>query len=251
MSGFALIARRDLRDLARTAAFRILAGILAVLAIVLAAGAALSIAFPSPGAPQTAEGPTTSMLVGMILYFATLLPFLVFLWVFAGAVLAKEKEGGQLETLLAAPVSTKSLWLAKTAAVVLPGLLTAAVSSALIAISPAAAAFLRPESPAFAFPPALLFSCWLGNPLLFAGLGALTVVLGLRSGPDAAIAPTFLLGFGMMIAIPAGIALGIVDLTSWAFASAYLAAGAVEWTVALALARGLTKERIVLSGRES
>lgn len=243
MRGFGLIVSRDTRDLMRGIAFRILAAALMVLAAALAVATALLLV-------RSPDGPTTPMLIGTMLYFATLLPFLVLLWVFAGAILMKEKASGHLETLLATPLSTRTLWLAKTAAIVLPGLVMAAISSALIVIAATVAIRIQPDAAAFAFSPPLLVVCWLGNPFLFFGLGALTVILSMRTGPDAAIVPSFALGFGLMAAVPAGTAVHIIDLSSWAFASGYLVAGALEWIAVLVLARGLTKERIVLSSRE-
>jgi ABC-type transport system involved in multi-copper enzyme maturation permease subunit len=247
---FSLIAVRDLHDLTSGVAFRILSAVLLALAAVLAAGAALLRLAPPGCIADTPGCPTPTMLVGTMLYFATFLPFVVFLWVFAGAILIKEKSTGHLETLLATPVSTKALWLAKTAVIALPGLVIAGVSSALIVISLAGVGLVRPDVAPVSIPAPLLVVCWLGNPLLLSGLGAATTVLSMRASPDVAIVPSFAVGFGLMVAIPAGVAVRILDLASWAFASAYLIAGGGQWLAALALARGLTRERIVLSSRE-
>jgi hypothetical protein len=67
--------------------------------------------------------------------------------------------------------------------------------------------------------------------------------------PDAALVPSFAVGFGLMTPVPAGTAVQIVDLSSWGFAAGYLGAAALEWIVVLALARDLSKERIVTSSR--
>ena len=251
MSGFALIVSRDTRDLSRGMAFRIVAAALTVLGVALAAGAALLIVAPSASGPEASGAPSASMEVGTMLYFASLLPFLVFLWVFAGAILTREKASGHMETLLATPLRTRTLWLAKTAAIVLPSLVLAAISSALIVIAVAVAIRLQPAAVAFPFPPPLFVVCWLGNPVLLSGLGALTVILLMRGGPDTAIVPSFTLGFALMAAVPAGTAMRIIDLSSWAFASGYLGAAALAWIAVLVLAGGLTKERIVLSSREN
>jgi ABC-2 type transport system permease protein len=250
VSGFGLIVARDTRDLVGGVAFRILAAALLLLAAALAAGAALLLVPPPAGVPEAPDSPTASMLIGTMLYFVSLLPFLVLLWVFAGAILMKEKASGHLETLLATPLSTRTLWLAKTAAIVLPGLVMVAVCSAVIVIAVAVATRIRPDAAAFAFPPPLLVVCWLGNPLLFSGLGAATIILSMRASPDTAIVPSFALGFGLMAAVPAGAAVRILDLSSWVFASGYLGGAVVEWIAVLVLARGLTKERIILSSRE-
>jgi hypothetical protein len=248
---FALIAGRDIRDLMSSVAFRILAAALLILAAALAAGAALLLVPPPGGVPEAPESPTASVLIGTMLYFTSLLPFLALLWVFAGAILMKEKASGHLETLLATPLSTRTLWLAKTAAIFLPGFVMVVVCSALIVVAVAGVTRIRPDAAALAFSPPLLVVCWLGNPLLFSGLTAVTIILSMRASPDTAIVPSFALGFGLMAAVPAGAAVGILDLSSWAFASGYLGAALVEWMAVLVLARGLTKESIVLSSRES
>lgn len=250
MKRFSVIAVRDLHDLTSGGAFRILSAVLLALAAVLAASAVLLRLAPPGCVANTPGCPTPTMLIGTILYFATSLPFVVFLWVFAGAILMKEKATGHLETLLATPVSTTALWLAKTAAVALPGLAVAGVSSALIVISLAGVRLVRPDVAAFSIPVPLLVVCWIGNPILLSGLGAATTVLSMRASPDTAIVPSFAVGFGLLVAIPAGAAVRILDLASWTFASAYLIAGGGQWLAALALARGLTRERIVLSSRE-
>jgi ABC-2 type transport system permease protein len=246
MGGFGLIFSRDMREVAGTAAFRVIAGVLALFAVSLAVATAGIVIASATGS----TAPSLSLTIGTMLYFATLLPFLAFLWAFAGASLAKEKASGHLETLLATPLSARSLWLAKTALVALPGLVAAALSSASIAIAMAASAKALPDPTIVAIPPPMTLVCLLGNPLLFSGLGALTTALALRSSPDAAIVPSFVLGFGLMAIVPASSALGIIDLGSWVFAAAYIAAGFIEWGLVLFLAGSMTKERLVLSSRE-
>lgn len=249
MSTFMLVASRDLRDLAGTTAFKILAAVLGLLAIAVALGAAGLVAVFRTGGPGAVDAPA---LVGAMLYFATLLPFPVLIWAFAGPMLVKEKASGHLETLLATPLSARTLWLAKTAAIAAPALAIAALSAALVALSVALVERSIPLAAhaAFALPAPMYIACLLGNPLLFVGLGALTVILAMRASPDAAIVPSFILGFGLMGLLPAGTALGFIDISSWAFSAAYLGAGVLEWAIVLSLARGMTKERIVLSGRE-
>jgi ABC-type Na+ efflux pump permease subunit len=251
MNGFGLIAWRDICDLTHGTAFRFVAGALTLAAAALAAGA-VQLTIRAPAVAQgMPDGPPVAALVGMMLYFATLLPFLALLWVFAGAILVKEKASGHLETLLATPLSTRALWLAKTAAIVVPGLILATVASALIVVSLLVAARAQPDAAALPLPAALLVVCWIGNPLLLTGLSAVTVILSMRAGADAGIVPSFGVGFLLMVAVPAGGALRVVDPGSWVFAAGYLGAAAIEWIVVLALAQGLTKERIVLSSREA
>jgi ABC-type Na+ efflux pump permease subunit len=247
--GSGQILLRDLRELTGTGAFRIVAALLALLMLALAAGAALIVSAPPPTG-SASGAPTATALVGAMLYFATFLPFLILIWAFAGPLLIKEKASGRLETLLATPLSPRALWLAKTATLALPALAVSALSSASLCIAAATAARALPAGTALALPPLTILVCLLGNPLLLSGLGALTVIIAFRASPDAAIIPSFALGFGLMAIVPPGMALGFIDLSSPAFASAYLAAGALVWALVLVLERGMSKERIVLSSRE-
>jgi ABC-2 type transport system permease protein len=242
MRASTLLSSRDLSELARSRAFRLVAAGLGLLALGSAAGIAAIAAAPGSGGPEDRSA------AAMLLYFATLLPFLAFVWAFAGPTLAKEKASGHLETLLATPLSARAIWAAKSATIAVPGLLvclgTAALAVAAAAVAAAAGGGNYPLSAQ------AILACALGNPLLFSGLCALTVALALRASPDAAIAPSFVIGFGAMAIVPIGAGLGLIDLSSWAFVGTYLAAGALEWLIVLALERGTTKERIVLSGRE-
>lgn len=251
MSGFKLILSRDTRDLAGTTAFRVIVVVLMVLAIAFAAGAGASvIASPAGESGPISSAPSAAASVGMMLYFATLMPFLVLLWVFSGAILTKEKASGHLEALLATPLSPRTLWLAKSMTMVLPALAIAALSSALILTASAVAARAQPVATAFSIPAPNLVACLVGNPLLFSALGALTVVIAFKASPDASIVPSFILGFGLMILVPVGAGLRIIDPASWALAGAYLGAGVLLWILVFILERGLTKEMVVLSSRE-
>jgi ABC-type transport system involved in multi-copper enzyme maturation permease subunit len=253
MGGARLLLGRDLRDLSSGAAFRIMVAVFIVMALAMAVGAA-GLAAGIATAPDASTRAGLSMPYGQLLYFGSVLPLLGFIWLFAGATLSREKASGHLETLLATPLEPRDILLAKTEAMVLPGLSMTglALLLELAAAGIASASVAGPAHDAFAlvFPPALLATCVVANPVLFAGLAALTVILALRASPDAAILPSFALGFGLMIAVPGGAAIGIVDLRSWGFAGLSFGLAAIEWAIVAGLARGLGKERIVLSSRE-
>jgi hypothetical protein len=87
------------------------------------------------------------------------------------------------------------------------------------------------------------------NPLLFFGLLSFILLFSLANNPDIAIMPSFLVGFGLMIGIPVGVAIGAIDLASWSFTLWYLAGAAIVWIVVGCLSRLLTREQIVLSSK--
>ena len=75
------------------------------------------------------------------------------------------------------------------------------------------------------------------------------LALALAGDPDAALAPMFLLSFGLMIGIPLGLATGVFDLTSWSFALWYLAITVIAIGVVGFLSRMLRRQNIVLSSK--
>jgi hypothetical protein len=80
------------------------------------------------------------------------------------------------------------------------------------------------------------------NPLLFFGLLAFIILFSLANNPDIAIAPSFILGFGLMIGMPVGLLTGAIDVASWSFTLWY----AVGTIVVLLIVLYLTR---LLSGR--
>jgi hypothetical protein len=75
------------------------------------------------------------------------------------------------------------------------------------------------------------------------------MLFSLAGNPDIAIAPSFIVGFGLMMGIPLGMIIGWIDLVSWSFSLWYMAASVVILVVTFILTRLLTMENIVLSGK--
>ena len=75
------------------------------------------------------------------------------------------------------------------------------------------------------------------------------IMFSLAGNPDIAIAPSFIVGFGLMMGIPIGMVLGGIDLVSWDFSLWYLAGTALFLIIVIILTRFLTKENMVLSGK--
>jgi uncharacterized membrane protein YgaE (UPF0421/DUF939 family) len=75
------------------------------------------------------------------------------------------------------------------------------------------------------------------------------MLLNLANNPDLAIVPSFIIGFGLMMGIPLGVATGKINLASWTFSLWYLGGALVLFIIVCFLLRLLTKENIVLSGK--
>jgi len=195
-----------------------------------------------------AAKPLLGLIMGLIVYFIPLFVLISFIWAFASLPITKEKVNGNIESLLVTPLSPKAIWMGKGLAIFLPGFIIAVVSTLVVVLAVNFAAIM-PATGNFFLPAPVLLTGFLFNPLLFFGLLSFIVLFSLVSNPETAIAPSFLLGFGLMIGVPLGVATGAINLASWSFSLWYLAGAIVIWAVVCYLSRLLTKENIVLSSK--
>ncbi len=244
-----LVIKRDYREMVATAAFRIMLIIAGI--ITLAAAAGISIALHLQEWYGIAEAlPMVEFINGLVVYFITLAILLAFVWGFSGLQITREKVDGNIECLMATPMGSKTLWVGKCLAAFIPGCIISLAAAVLVLLAVNLAAVL-PGWGVFALPGASLVIGFVSNPILFFAVLAFIVLLSLAGNPDVAIAPSFLIGFGLMIGIPAGLATGTVDLTSWSFVLWYTAGAAVIWIIVLVMTRMLTRQNIVLSSKGS
>jgi ABC-type Na+ efflux pump permease subunit len=247
MKEIMVVLQRDFRELRQTNAF----GILAIASVIVAFGAAvgISVAFRhQPWLSQESAQPILNLIIGIPAYFISFFILLAFIWAFASLSITKEKVSGNIDSLLATPLSPRSIWLAKTLAIFLPGFIVSG-TAALIMLLGISYLVIVPAIGSIILPVPVLLITFLINPLLFFGMLSFIVLFSLANNPDVAIAPSFLVGFGLMIGMPLGIMTGAINLASWAFSLWYLAATIVVWVIVLWLTRLLTKENIVLSSK--
>ena len=166
----------------------------------------------------------------------------------ASLPVTKEKVNGNIESLLATPLSPKAIWMGKCLAIFLPAFVICIVSTLVIVLAVNFVAIV-PATGTLFLPAPVLLTGFLFNPLLFFGLLSFIILFSLANNPDIAIMPSFLVGFGLMIGIPVAVAIRAIDLASWSFALWYLVGAVVIWAVVCYLSRLLTKEQIVLSSK--
>ena len=247
MNGIGIIIKRDYREIRQATAFRIILGVAAIIALGAAMGISIALSRQTwLGEPDAR--PVLDLVVGLILYFIPLGILLSFIWSFGSLPVTKEKVNGNIESLMATPLSPLELWLGKSMAIFIPAYLISILVSAfvilvtnLIVIVPATGEFVLP------FPSLVLgFAV---NPLLFFALLLFMILFALSNNPDIALAPSFIIGFGLMIGVPVGLGLGIFDISSWSFALWYLLGAMVLFFVVLLLTPLLTRQNIVLSSK--
>lgn len=194
--------------------------------------------------------PALDFILGLVVYFLPLFVLIAFIWAFANFPIIKEKVNGNIECLLATPLEPKTLWMGKSLAVFVPGYIISIIASCIVLLVVNTTAIL-PGWDTFILPGPSLVSGLVTNPLLFFGMLLFIVLFSLTNNPDIAIAPSLLIGFGLMIGMPVGLMTGTIDISSWFFVLWYLAGAVVVWVVVLYLSRLLTRQNIVLSSKGS
>lgn len=260
MAGFSrvlTVCRRDIRLLTNGPAFAAVCVLFALLAAGTVVGARLllsQVLRETAGLdPLAADAVVTAVVGGVLvenaLYALTLLPFPLTVWIWAAPLVMHDKVTGNLETLLATPLSLRELWAGKTLT------LTAAASgiglaAGAVALSGSHIAVLLGLSRAVLLVPApALVASVLLNPLLFSGMCALIVMLAIAKDADSSILPSFLIGMGAMIGVPAGIGTGVIRIGTWRFCLYQAAAAAALWAATAAFAASVKKETVVRSSR--
>jgi hypothetical protein len=242
-----IVFQTDFRSIRRIGAFRTLV-IISFAVVVVASVLASVLLGRQEWIKEDMARPLFEMILGIISYFLPLFILMTFIWVFASLPVVQEKINGILDCLLATPLSTKAIWLAKSLAVFLPAYVISVVATLIMLLSVNFAVAL-PAAGEFILPVPVLLMGFLINPLLFLGLIAFIVLFSMANNPDIAIAPSFILGFGLMIGIPLGLVTGALNLASWTFTFWYLAGVVIVWIVVFYLTRLLTRENIVLSSK--
>jgi len=249
LSGIGIIISRDYKELSRSNAFRIML----IISIVIIVGGSVGISIALHGQEWPDRQVAFSileMVVSLILYFLPLVILMFFIWAFASLPVIKEKVNGNIESLLATPLRPLDIWMGKCLAIFLPGLIISIIAVFLIILSVNLFAVI-PATGKFVMPVPALVSGLLLNSLLFFGLLAFIILYSLAGNPDIAIAPSFLVGFGLMIGIPLGMGIGVINLASWTFTLWYLGGTVIIWIIVLYYSHILTRERMVLSSKGS
>jgi ABC-type transport system involved in multi-copper enzyme maturation permease subunit len=242
------IFNRDFRELRKTIAFLIIVIVFAI--ITITAAVLISILLKRQEWLQIKEAAKSmlELVIGLTAYFFPLFILMTFIWSFGNVPIVREKVNGNIESLLATTLSSKEIFIGKSLAIFLPGFIISTISTIIVLLSVNLIA-IRPVTGSFFLPVPMLLTSLIINPLLFLALLLFIVLYSLARNPEIAIAPSFIVGFGLMMGIPLGVATGVINLSSWSFCLWYLAGTAAFWIVVLFFFRLLTKENIVLSSR--
>ena len=265
MRGMSAVLQRDLRDLLRTNAFRLIAIVFAVVTIGAAVGACIGLnswelleqELPWDEVNKPMLEIITRIITRLIAYFiiTRLIAYFIsffalvsFIWAFTSEPITKEKADGNIESLLATPLSPRALWIGKSRAVFLPGFITAVVST-LIVLLAVNFAVVCPTTGNMVWSTPVLLMGFLINPLLFLSLALLIVLVSLAYSPAIGLMLSMFLGWGLMFGMGIASGVGAINLASWSFTLGYLAGAIVIGAVAFYLSRSISREKIILSSK--
>jgi len=219
------------------------------LAVLLTAGMAVlfGVLLISPELEKTT--PDMSKLdiyLGLILYSASLLGLGINLNSLGFSSMIKEKSRGNIQSLLATPLRLKDIWVGKSLAVFVPGLIAAEIMTALALVITNYIYFV--PTVGFIFNPWIAVTSFIVFPVIYFFLGLLVYLIGLTGKPVNAnvIAQVFLPLF-VNIVIQLSLRTNFMDYTSWPFVLVNAAIALAMAAIVIILQNRVTKEKVVLS----
>lgn len=184
--------------------------------------------------------------ISLVLYSAAIISIGVTLNSTLFHTLVKEKARGNLTALLATPLTVSEIWLGKSLALFIPGLVLGILLSALSWLVVNLAYFLPDIGFVFSLEGAV--SSLIAVPLIYLFFGMFVHVIGLTSKPATGnvIAQVFLpVIANVMIQI---VVRGGMDAGSWQFMAMNLGLAVAIGGLVLGVKSRVTPERIVISG---
>jgi ABC-type transport system involved in multi-copper enzyme maturation permease subunit len=242
-----IILKRDFRELKQTNTFLIINIVFAVIIIAIAVTVSIILNRQEWIGEKDAQ-PILEIIIGLIAYFLPFSILMTFIWAFSSLPVVKEKVNGNIASLMATTLTPKEIWLGKSLAIFIPAYIISIISTMVVLLAINLSVII-PATGNFLFPLPLFLVSLIFNPLLLLGLLLFIILFSLANNPDIAITPSFLVGFGLMMGVPLGMAMGKINLTSWSFSLWYLAGTVIVWIAIFILTCILTKENIVLSSK--
>jgi len=181
----------------------------------------------------------------LIMYTTCIICLGINMNVFAFQSITKEKSRGNIESLMATPLSVKDIWIAKSLAVFIPGMVLGEILTlaALLAVN---YIYFVPKI-GFVYTRWMALNSFLAVPLIYLCLSLFAHLIGLTGKPATGnvIVQIFL---PTVLSLMINLAIrNILDAASWPFTLANLGLAAVITIIVIFLQPRITRERIVLS----
>ena len=185
------------------------------------------------------------MSLSLILSVTSLLGLGINLNAFAFQILTREKAKGIIQSLLATPLKEKDIWLGKSLAIFLPGLIVGEMLT-LTALVSLNYIFFVPRI-GFLINPWIILSNFVAIPLMYLSLSLLVYLIGLIGKPATSNVIAIIFLSGIITVVINLVIRSILDATSWTYFLVNVGIAAIIGIITLLLLPRLEKERIVLS----
>jgi ABC-type Na+ efflux pump permease subunit len=241
VKGIGVVLQRNLKDFRQTKTFLVITGV--VVAIIIGATVGICIwlsGWLKAGSDWEVTKSALELTMGLTVYFMTLIMMLSYTLTFDP--ITEEKTKRTIESLLATPLSAKAVWVGKSLALFLPGLIVG-LASALIVVLAVNSAVILPRTEHFILPAPAAVVGFLLNPLVALLLALLISLISLIYNVQIATVIILLVLVGLCIGQ------GMVSPASWEFALYSLAGVTLIGTIVFFLSRLLIKEKVILSSK--
>lgn len=184
--------------------------------------------------------------LGIILFSASILGLGINLNALGFTSMIKEKSRGNIQSLLATPLKLKDIWVGKSLAIFIPGLILGELLTLITLIAVNYIYFV--PTIGFLFNPWIAVTCFIVFPIMYLCFGLLVYLIGLTGKPTNAniIALVFLpLFVNIVVQLP--LRSNFMDFTSWPFVLANIGITLVIAIIVIILQFRLNKEKVILS----
>ena len=160
--------------------------------------------------------------------------------------MAKEKSRGNIQSLLATKLELKDIWIGKSLAIFIPGLISGEVLT-LVTLMALNYIYFVPTI-GFLFNPWVAITSFIVFPVMYLLLGLLVYLIGLIGKPvNANIIAQIFLPLFINVVIQLLLHADFMDFTSWPFVLANIGVTFVIAIIVVILQSRISKEKVVLS----
>jgi len=184
--------------------------------------------------------------LGIILFTASLLGLGINLNALGFTSMIKEKSRGNIQSLLATPLKLKDIWVGKSLAIFIPGLILGELLTLITLIAVNYIYFV--PTIGFLFNPWIAVTSFIVFPVMYLCFGLLVYLIGLTGKPlNANIIALAFLPIFLNIVVQLPLRTNFMDFTSWPFTLANIGVALVIAIIVIILQFRLNKEKVALS----
>ncbi len=184
--------------------------------------------------------------LGVILFTASLLGLGINLNALGFTSMIKEKSRGNTQSLLATPLRLKEVWIGKSLAIFIPGLILGELLT-LVSLIAVNYIYFVPTI-GFLFNPWIAITSFIVFPIMYLCFGLLVYLVGLTGKPtNANIITLVFLPLFVNIVVQLPLRTSFMDFASWPFTLANIGLTLVIVILVIVLQFRLTKEKVALS----